>query len=36
MSDREQEKAAKRAQWEEINRAKAAAKQQEKEAHLTP
>ena len=32
MSDREQEKAAKRAQWEQINRAKAAAKQQEKEA----
>ncbi|HEY1423145.1 MAG TPA: histidine--tRNA ligase [Candidatus Acidoferrum sp.] len=32
MSDREQEKAAKRAQWEEINRAKAAAKQKEQEA----
>jgi histidyl-tRNA synthetase len=32
VSDREQEKAAKRAQWEEINRAKAAAKQKEQEA----
>ena len=32
MSDRDQEKAAKRAQWEEINRAKAAAKQKEQNA----
>lgn len=32
MTDREQEKAAKRAQWEEINRAKAAAKQKEQES----
>jgi histidyl-tRNA synthetase len=32
VSDREQEKAAERAQWEEINRAKAAAKQKEQEA----
>ena len=32
MSDREQDKAAKRAQWEEINRARAAAKQKEKDA----
>jgi histidyl-tRNA synthetase len=32
VSDREQEKAAKRAQWEEINRAKAAAKQKEPSA----
>jgi histidyl-tRNA synthetase len=32
VSDREQEKAAKRAQWEEINRAKAAAKQKEQDA----
>ena len=32
MSDREQEKAAKRAQWEEINRAKAAAKQKGQES----
>ena len=32
MSDRDQEKAAKRAQWEEINRAKAAAKQKEQDA----
>jgi histidyl-tRNA synthetase len=36
VSDREQEKAAKRAQWEEINRAKAAAKQKEQEAPATP
>jgi histidyl-tRNA synthetase len=32
VSDREQEKAAKRAQWEEVNRARAAAKQREQEA----
>ncbi len=32
MSEQDQEKAAKRAQWEEINRAKALAKQQQKEA----
>ena len=32
MSEQDQDKAAKRAQWEEINRAKALAKQQEKEA----
>jgi histidyl-tRNA synthetase len=32
VSDRDQEKAAKRAQWEEINRAKAAAKQKEQNA----
>jgi histidyl-tRNA synthetase len=32
VSDRDQEKAAKRAQWEEINRAKAAAKQKEQAA----
>jgi histidyl-tRNA synthetase len=32
VTDREQEKAAKRAQWEEINRAKAAAKQKEQES----
>jgi histidyl-tRNA synthetase len=32
VSEQDQEKAAKRAQWEEINRAKALAKQQQKEA----
>ena len=35
MSEQEQDKAAKRAQWEEINRAKALAKQQQKEAPAT-
>ena len=32
MSEQDQDKAAKRVQWEEINRAKALAKQQQKEA----
>src|SRR4029077_3175122 len=32
VSEQDQDKAAKRAQWEEINRAKALARQQEKDA----